>query len=298
MEEKRYQDLKKGEKGAVISIVAYLILAVLKLSVGFYANSAALKADGLNNATDIVVSIAVLVGLRMSQKPPDHDHPYGHWKAETVASLVASLIIMVVGIQVLIGAVPALFAGEQEAPDVIAAWVGAFSFVVMIGVFLYNRNLGKKINSQAVTAASKDNLSDALVSIGATIGIIGAQFGFAWLDPLIAVLVGLIICKTAWEIFKDATHYLTDGFEKSELDECRRTALLIDEVEEVKEVKARYYGNSSVVDIVIEVNGSLDVRDAHDISDKVEEIIKEKHRAIDVHVHVEPNENTETPPKL
>ena len=106
---------------AVISIVAYLILAVLKLSVGFYANSAALKADGLNNATDIVVSIAVLVGLRMSQKPPDHDHPYGHWKAETVASLVASLIIMVVGIQVLIGAVPALFAGEQEAPDVIAA---------------------------------------------------------------------------------------------------------------------------------------------------------------------------------
>ncbi|WP_413382120.1 cation diffusion facilitator family transporter [Alkalihalobacillus sp. 1P02AB] len=289
MEEERYKDLKKGERGAIISIIAYLILAILKLSVGLYAGSAALKADGLNNATDIVVSIAVLVGLRMSQKPPDHDHPYGHWKAETVASLVASFIIMVVGIQVLIGAIPALFAPNQEAPDLIAAWVGGFSFVVMLFVYRYNRNLGKKIKSQAVTAASKDNLSDALVSIGATIGIIGAQFGFLWLDPLIAVMVGFVICKTAWDIFKDATHYLTDGFEKSELDECRRTALMIDDVEAVKEVKARYYGNSSVVDIVIEVNGNLDVRDAHEISDKVEEIIKEKHRAIDVNVHVEPD---------
>ncbi|KGA97995.1 transporter [Alkalihalobacillus alcalophilus ATCC 27647 = CGMCC 1.3604] len=289
MEEERYKDLKKGERGAIISIIAYLILAILKLGVGLYAGSAALKADGLNNATDIVVSIAVLVGLRMSQKPPDHDHPYGHWKAETVASLVASFIIMVVGIQVLIGAIPALFAPNQEAPDLIAAWVGGFSFVVMLFVYRYNRNLGKKIKSQAVTAASKDNLSDALVSIGATIGIIGAQFGFIWLDPLIAVLVGFVICKTAWDIFKDATHYLTDGFEKSELDECRRTALMVDDVEAVKEVKARYYGNSSVVDIVIEVNGNLDVRDAHEISDKVEEIIKEKHRAIDVNVHVEPD---------
>ncbi|KYG31951.1 cation diffusion facilitator family transporter [Alkalihalobacillus trypoxylicola] len=289
VEEQRYKDLRKGERGAIISIVAYLILAILKLIVGFYADSSALKADGINNATDIVVSIAVLVGLRMSQKPPDHDHPYGHWKAETVASLVASFIIMVVGIQVLITAIPALFSSNQTAPDSIAAWVGGFSFIVMIFVFRYNRYLGKKINSQAVTAASKDNLSDALVSLGATIGIIGAQFGLAWLDPLIAVLVGFVICKTAWDIFKDATHYLTDGFEKTELDAFKETALSIDEVKEVKEVKARYYGNSSIIDIVILVNGNLDIRDAHDISTKVENLLLEKHQTFDVHVHVEPD---------
>ncbi|GAF65824.1 cation diffusion facilitator family transporter [Bacillus sp. TS-2] len=289
VEEQRYKDLRTGERGAIISIVAYLILAILKLIVGFYADSSALKADGINNATDIVVSIAVLVGLRMSQKPPDHDHPYGHWKAETVASLVASFIIMVVGIQVLITAIPALFSSNQTAPDSIAAWVGGFSFIVMILVFRYNRYLGKKINSQAVTAASKDNLSDALVSLGATIGIIGAQFGLAWLDPLIAVLVGFVICKTAWDIFKDATHYLTDGFEKTELDAFKETALSIDEVKEVKEVKARYYGNSSIIDIVILVNGNLDIRDAHDISTKVENLLLEKHQTFDVHVHVEPD---------
>jgi len=89
MEQDRYQELKMGERGAIVSIIAYILLSALKLIVGTMANSAALRADGLNNATDIVASVAVLIGLRLSQKPPDKDHPYGHWKAETVASMVA-----------------------------------------------------------------------------------------------------------------------------------------------------------------------------------------------------------------
>lgn len=96
MEQQRYHDLKMGEKGAILSIIAYICLSVIKLWIGYLSNSEALKADGLNNATDIVASVAVLIGLRLSQKPADHDHPYGHWKAETVASLIASFIMMAV----------------------------------------------------------------------------------------------------------------------------------------------------------------------------------------------------------
>ncbi|MFY0758199.1 cation diffusion facilitator family transporter [Metabacillus dongyingensis] len=289
MEQQKYADLKLGERGAIISILAYLCLSALKLMIGYTANSEALKADGLNNATDIVASIAVLIGLRLSQKPADQDHPYGHWKAETVASLVASFIMMAVGLQVLYGAVMSVFEGKQESPDLLSAWTGIFCAVIMYFVYRYNKKLGEKIKSQAVIAAAKDNLSDAWVSIGIAIGIIGSQFSLPWLDPLAAVVVGFLICKTAWDIFREASHHLTDGFDEQEIQAFKETTLSLYGVKGVKEIKARNYGNNTVVDIVILVNSNLDIRDAHDISTKVENILMNKHDVYNVHVHVEPN---------
>ena len=189
MEQDKYNALKMGERGAIVSIIAYLLLSGLKLFIGDIAGSEALRADGFNNATDIVASIAVLVGLRLSQKPPDKDHPYGHWKAETVASMVASFIMMAVGIQVLAGAVKSVFHGGHQSPDLLSAWTGAGCAAVMYGVYRYNKKLARKIDSQAVLAAAKDNLSDAWVSIGAVIGILGSQFGLPWLDPVTAAAV-------------------------------------------------------------------------------------------------------------
>jgi cation diffusion facilitator family transporter len=289
MEQQKYADLKLGERGAIISIIAYLCLSALKLMIGYTANSEALKADGLNNATDIVASIAVLIGLRLSQKPADQDHPYGHWKAETVASLVASFIMMAVGLQVLYGAVMSVFEGKQESPDLVSAWTGIFCAVLMFFVYRYNKKLGEKINSQAVIAAAKDNLSDAWVSIGIVVGIIGSQFSLPWLDPLAAVVVGFLICKTAWDIFREASHHLTDGFDEQEIQAFKETTLSLYGVKGVKEIKARNYGNNTVVDIVILVNSNLDIRDAHDISTKVENILMNEHDVYNVHVHVEPN---------
>ncbi|MGG4491144.1 cation diffusion facilitator family transporter [Metabacillus idriensis] len=289
MEQQKYADLKLGERGAIISIIAYLCLSALKLMIGYTADSEALKADGLNNATDIVASIAVLIGLRLSQKPADQDHPYGHWKAETVASLLASFIMMAVGLQVLYGAVMSVFEGKQESPDLISAWTGVFCAVIMYFVYRYNKKLGEKIKSQAVIAAAKDNLSDAWVSIGIAVGIIGSQFSLPWLDPLAAVVVGFLICKTAWDIFREASHHLTDGFDEQEIQAFKETTLSLYGVKGVKEIKARNYGNNTVVDIVILVNSNLDIRDAHDISTKVENILMNKHDVYNVHVHVEPN---------
>ena len=114
MDEQKYNDLKLGERGAIVSIIAYICLSFIKLLVGYISDSEALKADGLNNTTDIIASIAVLIGLRLSQRPPDKDHAYGHWKSETIASMVASFIMMVVGIEVFIGAITSLF---QEGKD-------------------------------------------------------------------------------------------------------------------------------------------------------------------------------------
>ena len=289
MEQQKINDLKLGERGAIISIIAYLCLSSLKLFIGSIANSEALRADGLNNVTDIIASIAILIGLRLSQKPADRDHPYGHWKAETVASLIASFIMAAVGIQVLSTAITSIFIGKHESPDLISAWTGIFSAVIMYFVYRYNRNLGRKINSQAVMAAAKDNLSDAWVSIGAAIGIIGSQFHLPWLDSVTAVIVGLLICKTAWDIFRDATHQLTDGFDEEMVESYKVTALTVAGVNCVKDVRARSYGNNYVVDMVILVSPHLDIQEAHDISTEVEHILKSEHGVFDVHVHVEPN---------
>ncbi|WP_042356125.1 cation diffusion facilitator family transporter [Bacillus rubiinfantis] len=289
MEEERYLSLKQGERGAIISIIAYLCLSASKLIVGYTANSTALKADGLNNTTDILASIVVLIGLKLSQKPADKDHPYGHWKAETVASMVSSFIMLFVGIEVLLDAFSTVMNGKNESPDPIAAVTGLACAFVMYMVYRYNHSLANKINSQAVMAAAKDNLSDAWVSVGTAIGIIGAQFHLPWLDPITAIIVGLLICHTAWEIFRDTSHKLTDGFDVKEIYVYRTAIEGVPGVKMIKDIKARNYGNNAVVDVVIAVNSNLNIRDAHEVATKVETVLMEEHHVYDVIVHVEPN---------
>ena len=172
-----YKQLREGEKGALISIATYLVLSTIKLTVGYIGTSEALKADGLNNTTDIAASIAVLIGLRISQKPPDHNHHYGHLRAETIASLVASFIMAAVGLQVLVNAVKNLFDPVHQTPSIMTAVVAGGSAIIMFGVYKYNLQLGNRINSSAVKAAAYDNRADALVSLGTSVGILAAIFG-------------------------------------------------------------------------------------------------------------------------
>ena len=289
MDQEKYKQLKLGERGAIISILAYIVLSIIKFIIGTSAHSEALQADGLNNATDIVASVAVLIGLKYSRKPADQDHPYGHWKAESVASLIASFIMMIVGLQVLYNAIQSVFDGKTQSPDLLSAWAGVGAAIVMYLVYRYNKSLAEKINSQSLMAAAKDNLSDAWVSIGTVVGILGAQFYLPWLDPLTAVLVGLLICKTAWNIFLEASHYLTDGFDEQLIQAYEETIQTIPGVKGVKDIRARNCGNNTVVDVVILVRSTLDIKQAHDILSVVEEELMKEHEVYDVHVHVEPN---------
>ena len=289
MDDQKYKDLKLGERGAMVSIVAYLILSAVKLVIGYMSDSAALRADGLNNTTDIIASIAVLIGLKISQRPPDNDHGYGHWKSETIASMVASFIMIAVGIQVLTDAIPSMFLGRNESPDILAAYVGVASATIMAGVYFYNKKLAIKINSKAVMAAAKDNLSDAWVSIGTAVGIIGSQLHMPWLDTLTAIIVGVLICKTAWGIFLQASHELSDGFDEQKIQLYQEVITKLDGVKGIKELKGRNYGNNEVIDVVILVQSTLDIRAAHDIATRVEKVLMRDHGVYDVHVHVEPD---------
>ncbi|MER2048974.1 MAG: cation diffusion facilitator family transporter, partial [Solibacillus sp.] len=131
----QYTNLRAGEKGAYLSIIAYIFLSALKLAAGYLGDSEALKADGLNNTTDIIASVAVLIGLRISQRPPDDDHRYGHFRAETIASLVASFIMIYVGIEVLISAGEKIANPIDQDPSILTIIVAVFSAAVMFAVY-------------------------------------------------------------------------------------------------------------------------------------------------------------------
>lgn len=264
------------------------MLSSIKLWIGYTFLSGALVADGYNNLTDIIASIAVLIGLKISQKPPDVDHPYGHFRAETIAALIASFIMATVGLQVIMNTGRTLLGGEIETPSLLTAWVALGAAAVMLIVYRYNHNLAKKIDNAALHAAAKDNLSDALVSIGAAVGIIGAQFGLPWLDPIAALLVGVIICKTAWEIFYSSTHALTDGIDEKVLKKLHSTVANTKGVREITDLKARVHGNNVLVEVIVMVDPELTLIEGHSICDEIERRLFKKHNILNVSVHVEP----------
>lgn len=285
---KRINEIKQAEKGAIISIFAYIFLAFIKLAAGYYGKSQALSADGLNNFTDMIASIAVLIGLKVSRKPADNEHRYGHWKAENVASLLTSLIMFAVGVQVVMDGIRSVIDRQMEQPTQLAAYVGLFSAAIMYGVYLINKKIAEKNNSQALHAVAKDNFSDMLTSIGTSVAVFAASFKLGWLDTLTAIVIGCIILKTAYEIFRESTFYLSDGFDKDLLAMYKDDILNMDGIMDVVSIRARSLGANVFLDVIVSMNPTLTVENSHQLVDQLESELKEKYDIFDIDVHVEP----------
>jgi len=292
-----YTNLRAGEKGAWVSIGTYLFLSAMKLIVGYIGGSEALKADGLNNTTDIIASIAVLIGLKISQRPPDENHRYGHLRAETVASLVASFIMVVVGIEVIINSVMNIINPVRETPSTLTAYVALGGAAIMYVVYRYNLALSKKIKSSALKAAAYDNRSDALVSVGTAVGIFAAIFGFPIIDTITALVIGMLIIKTAFDIFWESAQTLTDAFDTEEIETLATLIKNVDGVIDLVDIKGRTHGNATFIEVTVTVNPDLNVRESHRITEKIEQTIQRFDINCTVLVHIEPHE-TEKPEEL
>ncbi|HWI66236.1 MAG TPA: cation diffusion facilitator family transporter [Symbiobacteriaceae bacterium] len=279
---------RESQKGAWVSILSYVILTALKLGAGWWAGSKALTADGVNNLTDVIGSVAVLLGLRIAMRPADDDHRYGHQRAETVAAVVVATVMGLVGLDVAMSAAATVFRPDLQTPHPAAVVVGLGSAAVMSGVYLYNIRLAKATGSKALAAAAYDNRSDALTSLGAVAGIIGAQLGWRWTDPVAGVVVAAIIIRTAWHIGAEAAHALSDGAGSAVTRRFRDEIAGVAGVASVVEVRARYMGNLLAVDVTIGVAPHIDVVEAHEICDRVEQQLRAPGDVQHVHVHVEP----------
>ena len=277
------KNLKLAERGAILAIVTYIILSIAKIIAGSTLQSSSLTADGFNNVSDIVANIAVLIGLRMARKPADTDHKFGHWKIEDLASLVTSLIMFFVGFDVLIDTVQKIISRQETIIDPLGALVGMVSALIMTGVYFYNKSLAKKAHSKALDAAAKDNLSDAITSLGTTIAIIASALNFPIVDKLIA-----IILKTAYEIFMESSFSLSDGFDENLLKEYKEAILEIPKISRVKSQRGRTYGSNIYLDLILEMNPDLSVYESHEIADQVEFMLKDRFGVFDIDIHIEP----------
>ncbi|MDG4510221.1 cation diffusion facilitator family transporter [Streptococcus suis] len=283
-------NLKLAERGALLSIGAYIVLSGIKLVAGQLFHSDALRADAFNNISDIIGNIAVLVGLKMAQKPADTDHKFGHWKMEDLASLITSFIMFVVGFQVLYSTLIKIMSNQTVEIDLTGAIVGIFSALVMVGVYLYNKSLAKKVHSKALEATAKDNLSDAVTSIGTSVAIFAAAFNFPIVDKIAAVIITFFILKTAYEIFMESFFTLSDGFDEELLHKYEEDILKLPKIVSVKSQRGRTYGANIYLDVVLEMNPDLSVYESHEVTEQVEQLLTLKHGVFDVDIHVEPSE--------
>lgn len=280
--------LQLAKRGPIISITAYLLLTATKLVSGYWLNSSSLIADGFNNLSDIVGNVALLIGLHLASRPADNDHKFGHWKIEDLSSLITSFIMFTVGFQVLIQTIKKIFSGQSSAIDLEGAIVGVLSGLVMYGVYHYNKRLSKKVQSSALAASAKDNLSDAVTSIGTSLAIVASSFHLTWLDNLFALLIVYFILKTAYDIFIEATFSLSDGFDDKHLKAYEEAILEIPKIYAVKSQRGRTYGSNIYLDIILEMNPDLSVYESHEITEQVENMLRERFEVYDIDIHVEP----------
>ncbi|OYW70907.1 MAG: transporter [Aerococcus viridans] len=277
-----------ARRGIYLSIVTYVIISTAKLLVGSNFDSDAVFADGLNNFTDSFASIALLVGMILSQRPADQNHRYGHYKIETITTLIMSFVIFYIGITVTIDSTTALINQAYAAPTPINAVVGLSSGVIMSGVYWYNNRLGNKLNSPSLKASAKDNLSDALTSFATALSVVLSRTGILWLDGAMAIVVGLIIIKSGYDIFKESAFSLSDGFPQEDLDNYRKIVLMVPGVRAVSDIRGRNYGANVYIDITILVDPEISVQAGHAITEKVESALQKTEDVTAIDVHVEP----------
>ncbi len=283
-------NLKLAQRGAYLSIITYIILSVVKYYFGVEYDSAAVRADALNNMTDIFASVAVLIGLKISIKPPDDNHPYGHLKSENIASLVVSFIIIFVGVQVLFENLPAIFSPVVSTPDPVVIYISVASGLIMLAVFLINSKLAVKTNSSSLKSAAMDNMSDSMISFGTAAGLILTQLGLPVADVIIASILGVLIMYTGFKILKGAVFALSDGYNDADLIEHKEDVLEVPGVLDVKSIKGRYHGSSIFLDVTIIVDPEISITEAHHICDQVEEHMHDK-GIMSLYVHPEPKLN-------
>ncbi len=281
---------EQGKRISIISLVSNTFLALIKILIGFFANSKALIADGFHSVSDMASTIIVMISIRFSETPADKNHPYGHEKAEALGTNILAVILILTAVFLGRDAFLTLLSGNIAEPGTWALVAAFISIIVKEVLYRYTIKIGEEINSRGLIADAHHHRSDAFSSIAALIGIGGAKLGFRFLDPLAGLVVAFLILKVGYDILKDTSYELMDGRPaKEKIDQIRKQSLSIKGVINVHDLKLRSYGPNYIVDLKIVVPDQLSVFEGHNIACRVEnKIIKNNDDVKDVLVHVDP----------
>ena len=284
---------KAAMKVSAVSIVANVLLSAFNLLAGILASSGAMVSDAIHSASDVISTVVVIIGIRLSGKASDKEHPYGHERMECVAAIILATILAFTGLGIGYTAVAKILSGnygELTVPGVLALVAAVVSIAVKEGMYWYTRSYAKKINSSALMADAWHHRSDALSSVGALVGIAGARLGYPVCDAIASLCICFFIEKAAYDIFKDAIDKMVDKACDEKLEDSLKNCALEQEgVLGVDLLRTRVFGNRVYVDIEISADGDASLRDAHKIAEHVHDAIEQSFSSVKhIMVHVNP----------
>lgn len=290
----REQRQKKSILAINIGLAANALLALLKTSVGIFGHSPALLADGINSTSDVAYGIVVNIFMRLSGKPADDEHPYGHDRMESIAAVVVGAFVITTAISIFwasINNVYELFSGTSSftGASQLALWIALFTVLLKIWLSFWTLRIGKQTNNNVLMALAADHRNDIFSALAATIGIIFGRLGFLWIDPLAGGIVSIIICFTGVEIIRESAADLMNTLPGKKLTgEIRKKLAGLEEVLDVEEIHGHRFGLYMVLNITIGVSPDLTVAEGDRIATRVEHLLVneiDSMRRVFVHYH-------------
>jgi len=284
------ENYRLGIRASWITIIINIILAVSKIVAGILGSSNAMVADGVHTLSDILTTFVVLMGLKISSKEADDEHPYGHEKYESVFAKILSVLLLLTGIFIGYKSITILINGDIKIPKSIALITAFLSIIVKEGMYWYTIKIARKIKSISMEADAWHHRSDAFSSVGTFVGVLGARLGFPALDPIAGIIVSMLVIKVGGDLYiKSVKELVDESASKEMLKIIKEKTKSIDGVRGIKDLKTRVFGNKIYVDIEIFVDSNISVKIGHDIAEKVHdrleaEISDIKHCMI----HIEP----------
>ncbi|MCF0262298.1 MAG: cation transporter [Sphaerochaetaceae bacterium] len=278
---------------SLVSIIGNTLLSLFKFIAGIIGHSSAMLSDAVHSFSDVLTTIIAWFGVKLAQKQPDRDHPYGHERLECVASLFLGLLLAVTGLGVGKVGLDKIIARNYSSitiPGTIALIAAIVSIITKEAMFWYTRYYAKQINSSAFMADAWHHRSDAFSSIGSVIGIGGAMLGYPVMDSIASVVICVFILKVSYDILKDAISKMLDT-SCDEAYEQKLKDFISNEkdVENIDMLHTRMFGNKVYIDLEIQVDGNLPLKTAHTIADKVHDDVENAFPEIKhIMIHVNP----------
>ncbi|EOF4703080.1 MAG: cation diffusion facilitator family transporter [Klebsiella huaxiensis] len=290
VDDKYHQRSTVARKSTLISVVVNLFLSSFQVLAGIFSGSQGLIADGIHSFSDLIADFVVLLANKKSRKPSDSDHHYGHWRYENGASMVIGALLLLVGLGMLWSACNKLLHPESiQDVHIIALWVALAALVAKEVLFRYMLAVAKRIQSSMLIANAWHARSDAASSVVVAVGIIGNLAGFVWLDPVAALVVGVLVTRMGYSFAIDALHDLMDRAVDSDTEQQIQTTILATPgVIALHDLKTRRAGDLILVDVHVEVAGNLSVVEGHDIALSARTRVLKNHNVLNMMVHIDP----------
>jgi len=281
---------RAAKRSTQVSVVVNVFLTCLQVAVGWFAGSQALISDGIHSLSDLISDFVVLFAGHHSKAAPDADHHYGHYRYENAASLVLGVLLMVVGIGMLWSAILKLLNPVAIAQvHMIALWVALVALVAKESLFRYMLAVAQRVRSSMLIANAWHARSDAASSLIVALGVGGNLLGFPLLDPVAALVVGLMVIKMGWSFAWNALNDLMDrAADLEEIEKIRATILATPGVQGLHDLRTRKTGDLIIVDVHLEIRGDITVAEGHQIAVNARKNVVSTLPVLDVMTHVDP----------